>query len=163
MGQLGRPEQLNLEHTVSQFSCGDIALDRWLKDSAIKAGLANTARTFVISYQSRVIGYYALANGALLRAQMPIDLATSLPHHPIPILLLARLAIDKEFQGTGLGGALVKDAVLRAKFVSEHSGLVALVAHAKTEKAAGFYSHLGFYESPISEKTMILPLSTLEK
>lgn len=148
------PEPLSAEHVLDGFFCGEPVLDEWLKRRA----LANQAsRTFVVTNPERqVMGYYALARGAVV----PVDAAgarRNMPE-PIPVLVLGRLAIDQRAQGMKLGAALLKDAVNRSMTVSQNAGVRALLVHALNERAKYFYLRYGFSVSPADSMTLMLRL-----
>jgi GNAT superfamily N-acetyltransferase len=109
------PELLSVQHDVAAFDCGSPALNNYLKRFALTNNAAGSARTYVSSPQnsSRVVAYYSLCAASIEKANAPERIAKGLPSHPIPVVLLARLAVDREFQGKGLGAALLKDAFLR--------------------------------------------------
>jgi len=156
------PERLNSEHDVSAFDCGVPELDDWLKRRARQNEDSGASRTFVITAGRRVVGYYALATGAVSRVKATGRLRRNMPE-PIPVMVLARLAVDHEHQGTGLGAALLKDALLRTLQASEIAGIRAVLLHAISESSKRFYLHYGFAESPIDPMTMMIALEELER
>lgn len=157
------PEVLGEHHDISSFSCGELLLDEWLKQRALKGGSRGTARTFVIcDDETRVIGYYALSAGSVIRGDAPKPLQRNSPDH-IPVLIMGRLAIDENYQGHGLGDALMKDAFLRVLGVSNHAGFMALLVNALTDNAARFYMRYGFVQSPFDPLTLFLPIRTIRQ
>lgn len=158
MGRLVAPRLLADSDVTDGFSCGSNALDFWLKEKARLASKVNTARVFVLADGTEVIGYFALAASSVLRDELPAIMQDNLPRHRIPLLLLARLAIDTRFQGQGLGGDLVKAALQKTLLVSHHVGVVALATNAKDENAQGFYSALGFRPAVGDESLMVFPI-----
>jgi predicted N-acetyltransferase YhbS len=108
-----------------------------------------------------VVGYYTLAFGSISHEQAAPGIKKDLPGHPIPIILLARLAVDIREQGTGLGKGLLRDAMLRTVEAADIGGLRAMLTHAKDEKAKAFYKRYGFVESPISSLTLMLSIQDI--
>ena len=151
------PSLLTAEHDVSGFRCGDDSLDEWLRRYALTNQASGSARTFVSCLDDRVCGYYALASGAVSRASAPSRVAKAMPE-PVPVLLLARLAVDRAVQGRGLGWRLLRDAVLRTLQVADHVGVRALLAHSLDQAAADFYARYDFQPSPTDPLHMVLLL-----
>lgn len=150
MARFGDPEPLNAEHHLEGLTCGVAALDLWLPRHASQAAASGSARTYVTvdATQTRVAGYYALA-----AASIEPEVATSrarrgMPRHPIPAVLLARLAVDGSVQGLGVGAWLLDDAMRRAAAAAETLGVRLLLAHAVDERARDFYERFGFQASP---------------
>jgi predicted GNAT family N-acyltransferase len=160
MGVINKPVVLTLEHDIYDFDCGDSTLSHWLKRKALKNQIGGGSKTFVIADNKRVIGYYALASGSVERLLAPKNVSRNMPE-PIPVMVLGRLAIDIEYQGQSLGGALLKDALLRCKTVSENVGVRAVLVHAISEQAKRFYGQYGFQESPIDEMTLFLAMKSI--
>lgn len=130
-------------------------LDVWLKQRALKNEESGASRTYVICAGGRVIGYYALAAGSILNARAPAAVRRNMPDL-IPVILLGRLAIDKSWQGKGLGKALLRDAVLRTVHASEITGVRALMVHAISEEVKAFYQKTGFRESPVDPMLLLI-------
>ncbi len=139
-----RVAKLALTHDVSGFESGSAPLDRYISLYALQSQRANVAQTYVALNDNRVIGYYSLVVGEIVYDDAPERLVKGTPRHPVPIILLARLAVDQSWQGRGLGAALVVDAVRRVLQASEIVGVRAMAVHAKDEQAKHFYEHLGF-------------------
>ena len=158
--QLGAPQPLTARHLLDSFDCGESSLNDWLEHRALPNQLAGATRTFVVeSSDDRVVGYYALAAGAVSRSAATSSIRRNMPD-PVPVLVLARLAVDRHAQGMQLGAALLQDAVNRAVSVSQNAGVRALLVHALDDKAKQFYLHYGFAESPLHPLTLMLPLHT---
>ena len=155
--KLTAPVPLTSTHDPGPFVCGEESLDRWLKERALKAEGTHSARTYVVCEESRVVGYYCLATGALVRSSAPKALQRNMPD-PLPVMVLGRLAIDQNYQGIGLGEALLRDAILRTVGVAQQAGIVALIAHAISPEAKQFYLRNEFQESLIEEMTVLLPI-----
>jgi GNAT superfamily N-acetyltransferase len=157
--ELTPPGPIKLTHDVKHFCCGKPPLDDWLRQRAIKAE-GKTARTYVVCRSNSVVGYYALVTGAVKRDKLPKKLTRNTPDH-IPILTLARLAVDSRTKKTGIGSGLLKDALSRVIQVSSIVGVRALLVHAKDDEAMAFYERFGFAEFPIGTQTLFLPIETI--
>jgi len=158
------PEPITADHRLEGFACGKQPLDDWLSARALKSE-AKSARTFVVTSEKgsdtgRVIAYYALATGSVAREEVPKKIRQGLPN-PTPVLVLARLAVDKQHSSQGIGSALLKDAMLRTLEISKSAGVRALIVHAIDDDAVNFYAKYGFQVFPAGTKTMFLPIETL--
>lgn len=150
------PEPLRGKHDCGDFCCGDETLDQWLHRYARHAENAGSARTFVTANAGKVVGYYALTVGQIAAAEATGRLLKGQPQgRPVPILILARLAVDRRHQGKGVGWSLLQDAFLRCSAASENVGARAIVAHAR-EAANHFYDRFGFEASPVDPLQRIL-------
>lgn len=157
------PVLLSVSHRVDQFDCGSEALNIYLKRFAYTNNQNGSARTYVTLRGNQVVGYYTLAAGSVSKAESPERVSKGLANHPVPIILLARLARDKEERGTGLGPALLKDSLIRIVQASDIIGVRAVLAHAKDEKAKEFYLLHGFEPSPIDSFHVYLLLKDIKK
>jgi GNAT superfamily N-acetyltransferase len=158
------PERLTADHDVSVFNNGlHASLDDWLRERAL-ASEGASARTYVVCDATKplkVVGYYTITTAMEQRATLPTaKLRRGMPDQ-VPLLLLARLAVDASFQGSGLGADLLADALGRCVAASEIAGARAVVVHAIDEKAATFYAHYGFTASPLGELVMLMPMETV--
>ena len=142
-----RVEKLRADHAVEGFDCGREELNRFLGRFALTNRRAGSAQTYVAVSGVMVAGYYSLAVGEVAYADAPERLAKGLPRHPIPIMLLARLAVATDWQRHGVGAGLLKDAMQRTLQAADIAGIRALVVHAKDEAARAFYAHFGFTPS----------------
>ncbi|WP_077000033.1 GNAT family N-acetyltransferase [Variovorax sp. KK3] len=155
---LEAPRPLTADHLLDEFDCGEDGLDFWLKRRAFANQGSGASRTFVVADTGgRVFGYYAMAAGAVAHRDATGNVRRNMPD-PIPVLVLARLAVDLRAQGMQLGGALLQDAVQRAITVSQNAGVRALLVHALHEQAKEFYRHFGFVQSPVHPLTLMLRL-----
>lgn len=145
---LARPALLDAGHDVSAFDSGVPALNQYLRKFALQNQRGQSARTYVAARGHKVIGYYTLAAGSVRHEETPARIAKGMALHPIPVILLARLAVDISEQGRGLGAALLKDALSRTVQASDIIGCRALMVRAKDEAASSFYQHFGFELSP---------------
>ena len=157
MAKINSPSLLDNNCSIEDFDCGHATLNEWLLKRALKNQHNGASRTFVISKQHIVIGYYALASGSIERLLAPGNISRNMPE-PIPVVILARLAIDKQYQGHHLGAGLLKDAMLRALSVSQDIGIKALLIHAISESAKRFYLKYGFQESPNNPMLLFLSI-----
>lgn len=161
--QLSAPQALAPAHRLTEFSCGEASLDDWLKRRALANQLSGASRTFVlVDEENRAVGYYAMAAGAVSQQMASSGVRRNMPD-PIPVLVLARLAIDHRAQGIKLGAALLQDAVQRAVAVSQNAGVRALLVHALNDRAKLFYEHYGFQASPLHPMTLMLRLNAARR
>jgi GNAT superfamily N-acetyltransferase len=151
-----RIEKLNRTHTVEQFTCGQPELDRFLVRHALQAQQANSSQTYIAVSDDEVIGYYTIVAGEVHHANAPERVIKGMPRHPIPLLVLARLAVHLKQQGQGTGAGLLLDALGRTLQVAEVIGVRALAVHAKDERAADFYRHFGFTPSPTDPRHLFM-------
>ncbi|MDO8705640.1 MAG: GNAT family N-acetyltransferase [Sulfuricaulis sp.] len=158
------PAPLTAEHRIEEFDCGEATLNLWLQRHALRNQQAGATRTFIVADdEQRVTGFYSLAAGSVDHVVASVRAAKGLARHPIPVMVLARLAVDRRFQGQGMGRGLLRDAVLRTLSVSEHAGIRALLVQAKNKSAQRFYAHHGFEPSPIDPFVMMLLLKDARK
>lgn len=156
--QLSSPQTLIAEHILDDFACGEASFDEWLKRRALSNQLTGASRTFVVADQERrVLAYYAMAAGAVSHQLATSRVRRNMPD-PIPVMVLARLAVDQRVQGIKLGAGLLQDAVNRAEVVSQNAGVRALLVHALDDRAKQFYQYYGFQESPQHSMTLMLRL-----
>lgn len=159
MHELHPPEPLSQHHKLDTFSCGEIVLDDWLKRRAFANQVSGATRTFVVAdAEHTVLGYYAMAAGAVAHQSATRAIRHNMPD-PVPVMVLARLAVDTRAQGKKLGAALLRDAVTRAVAVSQNAGVRALLVHALNDRARQFYEHYGFQASPAHPTTLMLRLA----
>jgi predicted N-acetyltransferase YhbS len=135
---------LGPDHVVDEFDSGIAELDSWLRRSASVAASSGTAATYVLCRANRVVGYYALAMSSVTHDRAPSRLRRGMPD-PVPVVLLARLAIDRSEQGRKLGGHLLVDALRRCVRGGREFGARAVVVDAINEEAAAFYQHFDFH------------------
>lgn len=157
---LSAVEKLSKTHDLSAFDCGNESLNTWLKRFALTNLQSDSAQTFVV-HRGGVVGYYSLTAGSVRPEEAPARVAKGLAKHPIGVILLARLAVDKREQGNGLGKALLKDALLRIMAAADTVGARAVLVHAIDEQARKFYERFGFERSPIDEFELMLLMKDL--
>jgi len=152
---------LGAGHDRAAFNCGCEPLDRYLREHATQDMRRRIAACFVaLTDEQRIAGYYTLASASLLLTDLPRNISKKLPRYPtVPTTRMGRLAVDLEFKGQGLGGALLADALARAKRSEVAS--YALIVDAKDKQAMAFYQHHGFIKLPDTPRTLFLPLATI--
>jgi GNAT superfamily N-acetyltransferase len=158
---LGAIEKLSRNHALDSFDCGKDPLNRFLKAHALANQSSGGAQTYVLAENMAVKGYYSLAAGAVTYADAPDRVKKGLARHPIPVILLARLAVDNSLQGRGVGPALLKDALTRSAHAAETIGVRAVLVHAKDDQAKGFYEHFNFEPSPSDPYHLMLIMKDL--
>ena len=152
------PSPVSETDSLAGFDSGDTALDSWLISRALCNEADGASRTYVVRDAGRVVGYYSLATGSVLRTQTPGRVRRNMPD-PIPVMVLGRLAVARSHQGRGLAHALVRHAIFRTLRASEIAGIRVLFVHALDKEAAGFYAHLQFTRSPTDPLLFMLPLA----
>lgn len=159
---LHAPEPLAAHHTLTAFDCGEPSLNDWLRRRAAANQASGATRTFVCTDATRqAVAYYALASSAIAPAVAPGRFRRNMPD-PIPVVVLARLAIDRQHQGQGLGRALFQDAARRVIHAADAIGLRGLLVHALSEEAKAFYLKLGFDPSPLEPMTLMVTVADLK-
>lgn len=153
-------ERLTGEHLLDSFDCGVPALDEWLRKYARQSEKADSCLTYVAQADGVVLGYFALVVGSVERATAPSDLTRRMPRYPVPVLVIARLAVDRRSQGQGFGSALLRDALLRCLAASDIAAAKAVVVDAK-DGAAPFYERHGFRPFPGHPDRLYVTVATL--
>jgi GNAT superfamily N-acetyltransferase len=157
--QLRPPEPLASHHDLSAFDCGNPDLNDWLIRQA-RRNEGRSARTYVLAVESRVIGYYCLAVGQIMRGDLPTAKMRKNAPDQIPVIVLGRLAVDVRFTSRGFGTGLLQDAFRRSLRASEAVGVRAILVHSIDEGACAFYCRFGFLPFPTNPLTLVLPLET---
>lgn len=155
---LSEPQPLAAAHRLDEFDCGKPALSDWLVRHARQAQGSGSARSFVVCDGERVAGYYSLTVGQIDTLEAPERVRRGMGQYPIPLIILARLAVDLDYQKRGLGVSLLQDAIRRAVAVAEHAGIRALLTHPVDAEAEAFYRRFGFEPTPEIERQLILLL-----
>ena len=137
-------------------------LDEWLKQRALQNEESGGSRTYVVCSGSQVVGYYALASGAVAYASAPGRIKRNMPN-PVPVMVIGQLAIDAGYQGRGIGPALLRDAVLRTVQAADIAGIRAILVHAISERAKQFYEKCGFVSSPVDPMTLMITVAEAVK
>jgi GNAT superfamily N-acetyltransferase len=157
---VGSPEPLADHHDLEHFNSGVQSLDDWLKRRARGNQSSGASRTFVATENEIVAGYYALAASSVAPNETAGRFRRNMPD-PIPVVVLARLAIDQRFQGAGLGSALVRDCAMRVVAAADTIGIRGMMVHAISEEARTFYLRLGFDPSPVHPMLLTTTLGDL--
>jgi GNAT superfamily N-acetyltransferase len=158
---LSPPAPLDAGHDLAAFECGAPALNEYLRRYAYQNHQSNAARTYVATRGPRVVGYYTLA-ASVRREETSARVAKGLARHPIPVILLARLAVDRAEQGKELGKALLRDALRRAAQAADLIGCRAVLVHAKDEAAKAFHQRFGFEPSPVDDLHLFLLMKDIK-
>jgi predicted N-acetyltransferase YhbS len=156
------PEPLSPDHEIDTFESGVAPLDDWLKRRARRNEADGASRTFVVCVGRRVVGYFSLAAGSILHNAATGKVRRNMPD-PVPALLLGRLAVDRTWQGKGLGADLLRDAVLRAVGAAESVGVRAILVHAISDEAKIFYEKHGFRSSPVEPMTLMITIDEAQR
>jgi len=158
-----RIEKLRRAHPVDAFDCGRPELNRFLTRFALTNQQAGAAQTYLALSGDVVIGFYTLAVGEVSYADAPGRLTRGLARHPVPIMLLARLAVHVSWQGKGIGAGLLKDALRRTLQAADIAGIRAFAVHAKDANARTFYEHFGFLQSPTDPLHLFILLKDVRR
>jgi GNAT superfamily N-acetyltransferase len=158
---LTSPALLSNEHNVEKFDCSEPTLNEWLKNRAAKNNTADASRCFVICKNDNiVIGYYCLSAGAINRESAPKPMRRNMPES-LPVLVLGRLAIDKDYHNKGLGSALLRDAMIRSVNIAQDARVFSILIHSLSHQAKQFYVSRGFVESPLQPMILFMTLATI--
>jgi len=160
---LSRVHKLSAGDLTDSFDCGQDDLNRFLKRFALANQAANAAQTYVACRAARIVGYYSLVVGSVQREDSPSRVVKGMARHPIPVMILARLAVDRSDQGSGIGKALLKDALLRTADAADIAGMRAMIVHAKDEDARRWYAQFDFEPSPTDPLHLFLLLKDLKR
>lgn len=163
MNAVRRVEKLRADHPVEGFDCGREELNRYLLRYAWQNQRSGAAQTYVGIAGEAVIGYHTLAAGHVTQEEAPERLTQGLARHPVPIMLLARLAVDKRWHRQGVGKALLKDAMLRTLQAADIAGIRAFAVHAKDDEARQFYQKFDFIPSPADPMHLFVLLKDVRR
>lgn len=152
------PEPLGPQHRLEGFDCGKPTLNDWLVRHARQAQGSGSAKTFVVSEDDRVAGYFSLTVGQIDTLDAPERIRKGMGQYPIPVVILARLAVGLQDQGRGIGIGLLQDAIRRTMLIAEQAGIRAMMTHPIDESSARFYTRFGFIASPLREQQLLLLL-----
>jgi GNAT superfamily N-acetyltransferase len=155
---LRSPEPLGAQHRLEGFDCGKQALNDWLLRHARQAHGSGSAKTFVVADDDRVAGYFSLTVGQVNTLDTPERIRKGMGQYPIPVVILARLAVSTQDQGRGIGFGLLQDAIRRTLLIAEQAGIRAMLTHPIDDDAAKFYTRFGFIASPLREQQLLLLL-----
>jgi GNAT superfamily N-acetyltransferase len=152
------PEPLSIQHRLDGFDCGKLALNDWLLRHARQAQGSGSAKTFVVADDDRVAGYFSLTVGQIDTLDAPERIRKGMGQYPLPVVILARLAVSAQDQGRGIGFGLLQDAIRRTMLIAEQAGIRAMLTHPIDEDAARFDTRFGFIASPLREQQLLLLL-----
>ena len=156
-------KKLSSLHQVEDFDCGEETLNRFLIRYALQSQKSNASQTYLGLANQEVVGYYTLTVGQVAYNDAPERLTKGLAAHPVPIMLLARLAVSLSWQGKGLGSGLLKDAMLRTLQAADIAGIRAFAVHAKNESARNFYQYFDFIPSPVDSFHLFLLIKDIKR
>jgi GNAT superfamily N-acetyltransferase len=156
--EIAAPRLLGADDETNQFDCGVAALDDWLKKRALVNHLSGASRTYVATTERRIVAYYCLSAGAVHHGSALGNIRRNMPE-PIPVLVMGRLAVDRRYQGRGLGAALLRHALETTGEIANIAGIRALLVHAKDETAARFYRRFEFVASPSNPLVLMAKVS----
>lgn len=154
----GPPEPLHEGHPLEGFDCGQPALNDWLTRYARQAQTSGSARTFVVTRDRTLAGYYSLTLGQVDALDAPERIGRGLGRHPIPVVVLARMAVAVPHRGQGIGRGLLQDAIRRTLLIADQAGVRALLTHPIDATAARFYGRFGFIDSPVQAQQLLMLL-----
>lgn len=157
------PRPLDASHHLEGFDCGKPALTDWLLRYARQAHGSGSARTFISCDGERIAGYYSLTVGQIDTLEAPERVRRGMGQYPIPLVILARLAVDLDYQGRGVGVSLLQDATRRAISVAEHAGIRAMLTHPIDAEAEAFYRRFGFESTPENDRQLIMLLKDVRR
>ncbi|TXT26464.1 MAG: acetyltransferase [Rhodocyclaceae bacterium] len=152
------PDSLEALHRLDSFDCGKPALNEWLIRHARQAQGSGSAKTFVVAEDDRVVGYFSLTVGQVDTLEAPERIRKGMGQYPIPVVILARLAVSIQDQGKGIGYGMLQDAIRRTLLIAEQAGIRAMLTHPIDQEASSFYTRFGFIASPLSEQQLLLLL-----
>lgn len=152
------PSALEARHQLEHFDCGKPALNAWLFRHARQAQGSGSAKTFVVADDDRVVGYFSLTVGQVDTLEAPERIRKGMGQYPIPVVILARLAVSLQDQGRGIGFGMLQDAIRRTLLIAEQAGIRAMLTHPIDAQASAFYTRFGFIASPLSEQQLLLLL-----
>lgn len=155
--------KLDRADVVESFDCGQAALNRYIVRFALTNQSSGSAQTYVAVTGNRVAGYYSLSVGAVAHVGAPPRMVKGLARHPVPVMLLARLAVDNAAKGKGLGAALLHDALARTLQAADIAGIRAVIVHAKDDDSRRFYEHFDFDPSPTDTYHLFLLIKDMRK
>ena len=157
------PEPLQPHHQLEDFDCGKPALNERLQRHARQAQGSGSAKTFVVSDSGRVAGYFSLTVGQIDLLEAPERIRKGMGQYPVPVVILARLAVALQDQGRGIGVGLLQEAIRRTTLIAEHAGIRAMLTHPIDDEAARFYTRFGFVASPLREQQLLLLLKDVRR
>ena len=155
---LSAPQSLDASHRLDAFDCGKLALNDWLARHARQAQASGSAKTYVVADDTRVAGYFSLTVGQIYTLEAPERVRRGMGSYPIPVIILARLAVSLSDQGCGIGVGMLQEAIRRTLLIADQAGVRAMLTHPIDEDAERFYRRFGFEPSPVREQQLLLLL-----
>ena len=155
---LAVPVPLQAVHRLDTFDCGKPALNEWLTRHARQAQGSGSAKTFIAADHDQVGGYFSLTVGQIDTIDAPERIRKGMGQYPVPVVILARLAVSLQYQGCGIGIGLLQDAIRRTLLIAEQAGIRAMLTHPIDDEAARFYKRFGFESSPLQQDQLLLLL-----
>ena len=159
----GAPQALDGSHRLDSFDCGKPGLNDWLTRHAMQAQASGSAKSYVIADGDRTAGYFSLTVGQIDSLDAPERVRKGMGGYPVPVVLLARLAVALPDQGRGVGVGMLQEAIRRTLIIAEQAGVRAMLTHPIDEDAARFYQRFGFEASPAREQQLLLLLKDARK
>lgn len=160
---LKAPVLLNKSLKLDDFDSGYQSLDLWLKEHAKQAASSGSAKTYIVCDDDLPVGFYSLAAGSVEPSEVSKRIAKGMGMYSIPVIILARMAVRKDYQGKGIGSGMLKDAIKRILTVSDEIGVRAILTHPIDENAKSFYMNYGFEKSPLRDDQLVLILKDAKK
>lgn len=161
---LRAPEPLASQHRLEGFDCGKPALNDRLLRHARQAQGSGSAKTFLLADgDDRVAGYFSLTVGQVDTLEAPEPIRKGMGRYPVPVVILARLAVSREYHGRGIGVGMLQDAIRRTQAIAEQAGVRAMLTHPIDEHSARFYNRFGFIASPLREQQLLLLLKDAKR
>ncbi len=161
--ELTEPSALAAGHELDEFDCGKASLNDWLVRHARQSQSSGSAKTYVVADEQRVVGYFSLTVGQIDTLEAPDRVRKGMGGYPVPVVILARLAVDQRMHGRGIGVGLLQEAIRRTVIISEQAGVRAMLTHPIDDEAARFYQRFGFEASPVREQQLLLLLKDARK
>lgn len=155
---LQAPAPLDTLHRLDGFDCGNPVLNDWLLKHARQAQASGSARTFIVQDDARIAGYFSLTVGQVDSQDAPERIRQGMGRYPVPVVILARLAVSQRDQGRGIGRGMLQDAIRRTLLIADQAGIRALLTHPIDAEADRFYRRFGFVASPLREQQLLLLL-----
>lgn len=157
------PEPLSSKSAIAGFDCGKPSLNHWLLRHALQAQGSGSARSYVVVGEAQVLGYYSLVVGQVEPIEAPARIRKGMGQYPIPVMLLARLAVSQTVQSQGIGIGLLQDAIRRTLNIAEQAGIRAMLTHPIDDEAASFYQKFGFEASPLRPDQLLILLKDAKR
>lgn len=155
MAEIGfKPEPIAAEHGTQDFDCGQLSLNDWLNRRALKNHVEGYTHVRVVTHEGQIIGYYGIASATVIAGALPRNVRGGQPPDPVPAILIGRFAVDRNWQGKGLGQILFRDALLRCVAAADLIGARAVIIHSLDAKAAAYYARFGFIGSSTDPLTL---------